>query len=76
MLLIYIGEDLVIQGKDIVAILDKHVFLSSTDNQTSLSLSKGVDMENIKSVVVTPHTIYYSPFASQTLKKRLYTFMK
>ncbi|MDQ0245004.1 hypothetical protein J2S09_002575 [Bacillus fengqiuensis] len=75
-MLIYIGEDLVIRGKDVVAILDKHVFLSSSDNQTSLSLSKGVDMDNVKSVVVTTHAIYYSPFASQTLKKRLYTFMK
>lgn len=76
MLLIYIGEDLVIQEKDIVAILDKHVFLSPADNQTSLSLPKGVDMGNVKSVVVTTHTVYYSLFASQTLKKRLYAFMK
>jgi extracellular matrix regulatory protein B len=75
-LLIYIGGDLVIQGKDVVAIFDKHVFLSSADNKTSLSLSKSVDMENVKSVVVTNHAVYYSPFASQTLKKRLYTFMK
>ena len=75
-MLIYIGEDLVIQGKDVVAILDKHVFLSSVDNRTSLSLSKSVNMDNVKSVVVTTRSIYYSPFASQTLKKRLYTFIK
>ncbi|HWO97469.1 MAG TPA: DUF370 domain-containing protein [Bacillus sp. (in: firmicutes)] len=75
-MLIYIGEDLVIQGKDVVGILDKHVFLTAADNQTSLSLPKGVDMDSVKSVVVTTHAIYYSPFTSQTLKKRLYTFMR
>ncbi|MFC3886292.1 extracellular matrix regulator RemB [Bacillus songklensis] len=75
-MLIYIGDDLIVQQRDIVAILDKDVFVTSAENLTSLSLSTNIDLKNVKSIVVTTHDIYYSPFASQTLKKRLYTFMR
>jgi hypothetical protein len=75
-LLIYIGEDVVVKGKDIVAIFDKDVLSSSAENLSSISLPKNIDLNHIKSFVVTNDTVYSSPFASQTLKKRLYTFIK
>jgi hypothetical protein len=71
---IHLGEDILIQTKDIIAILDKDSFNSSTmaeeflkrQKDAAVNLSKG----HFKSVVITLDKVYLSPLSSGTLKKR------
>lgn len=71
---IHLGEDMVIQTRDIIAILDKdsahhsplvEEFLNQQDGWTA-NLSKPL----FKSIVVTTEKVYFSPLSSGTLKKR------
>ncbi|SFB01575.1 MULTISPECIES: extracellular matrix regulator RemB [unclassified Bacillus (in: firmicutes)] len=71
---IHLGEEILIQTKDIIAILDKDSFNSSTmaeeflkrKENTAINLAKG----HFKSVVITLDKVYLSPLSSGTLKKR------
>ena len=71
---LHVGEDTLVNTKEIIAIIDKEIMKTSTDMEEFVShqmehvlnLSKGP----YKSVVITFNKIYYSPFSSGTLKKR------
>jgi extracellular matrix regulatory protein B len=71
---LHVGEDILVETKDIIAILDKESVKSSPllqefiDQQVEriIDISKG----SFKSIVVTCDHIYYSPLASGTLKKK------
>jgi extracellular matrix regulatory protein B len=73
-LYIHIGEDCLVKAKDIIAIIDKESSNSSPYFEELLNkhenhlidLAKG----SFKSIIITSGTIYFSPLASSTLKKR------
>lgn len=75
-MLLHIGEDAVIQQKDIIAILDYNALESSElmsaflrqhkENKSMINLSD----TNPKSVIITKKHVYISPLSSITLKKR------
>lgn len=74
-LFVYIGEDQVIQSKDIVSIIDLNVIYSSVVMESMMSANQdnGLIMGNkstAKSVIITPKEIHYSPLSIPTLKKR------
>ncbi|XNQ61826.1 extracellular matrix/biofilm biosynthesis regulator RemA family protein [Alkalihalobacillus sp. 1P02AB] len=75
-LFIHLGGDMVVRGKEIIAILSRDVQESSTVTSTYLKQEKKrkqaivISEEFIKSIVITDHAVYYSPVSSGTLKKR------
>ncbi|MDN4527094.1 extracellular matrix regulator RemB [Fictibacillus fluitans] len=77
-MLLHIGEEAVIQQKDIVAILDYRALESSELMSAFLRQHKEKkSMVNLchtnhhpKSVIVTKEHVYISPLSSITLKKR------
>ncbi|WP_163969264.1 extracellular matrix regulator RemB [Oceanobacillus halotolerans] len=72
---IHIGNDNVIQSKDVISIIDYDVVTSSTimeemmDNAEINSKIVGPKNE-AKAVVITSDVIYYSSLSVSTLKKR------
>lgn len=71
---IHVGEEITVQTQDIIAIIDKKgietsilmdEFIKNRKNQL-LNAAKGP----YKSVVITRDKVYFSPFSSETLKKR------
>ncbi len=75
-LFIHIGEDHVIQSKDVVAIIDRELLTSSSINDEMLmNLRKEkkvveTDYEIAKSIVITTDYVYFSSLSVNTLKKR------
>ncbi|MFC4321684.1 extracellular matrix regulator RemB [Litchfieldia salsa] len=71
---IHIGENVIIQSDDVVAILDRQLVKSSSIVSEFLEKQTQpiVELTKIeyKSVVVTVDHIYFSPLSSSTLKKR------
>ncbi len=71
---IHLGENVIIQTNDVVAILDRQLIKSSTIVNEFLEkqVNKIVELTSgdTKSVVVTVDRIYFSPLSSNTLKKR------
>ncbi|WP_163539648.1 extracellular matrix/biofilm biosynthesis regulator RemA family protein [Gracilibacillus sp. YIM 98692] len=73
---IHIGDDHVIQSKDVVAIIDYSLVTSSTINEEMLTGLKEkqqtvtTDEDITKAIVVTSDKVYYSPLSVLTLKKR------
>jgi extracellular matrix regulatory protein B len=72
---IHLGEETVIQSKDVIAIIDGELINSSTilNEFIELNHSKNNIVEingSIKSIVVTTNQIYFSPLATSTLKRR------
>ncbi|MGP4038967.1 extracellular matrix regulator RemB [Gracilibacillus sp. D59] len=73
---IHIGDDHVIQSKDVIGIIDYSLVTSSTINEEMLKEMKQkqqvvvTDEEETKAVVITPQKVYYSPLSVLTLKKR------
>ncbi|MBB6445406.1 extracellular matrix regulator RemB [Bacillus benzoevorans] len=71
---IYLGDETLVDTKDIIAIIDKESIQSSTNmdkfhhHQAEASFHQ--KQESIKSIIVTTERIYYSPLATSTLKKR------
>nr|WP_295972451.1 extracellular matrix/biofilm biosynthesis regulator RemA family protein [uncultured Bacillus sp.] len=71
---IYLGDETLVNTRDIIAILDKESTAFSTDmdnfhhHQPETSFHQKKD--SVKSVIVTSERIYYSPLATGTLKKR------
>ncbi|HLR61195.1 MAG TPA: extracellular matrix/biofilm biosynthesis regulator RemA family protein [Lentibacillus sp.] len=72
---IHIGNDNVIQSKDVISIIDHSVVTSSgimekmMENATKQHTLFG-PTDEIKSVVITRENIYYSALSVSTLKKR------
>ncbi|MFC2948773.1 extracellular matrix regulator RemB [Virgibacillus sediminis] len=72
---IHIGNDHVIQSKDVIAILDYNLISSSSIMEemiTEWAVKKKVlgPMAEAKSVMITKEIIYYSQLSVSTLKKR------
>jgi len=76
---VHIGDDILVRTIDIIFILDKQTIVSSEITKGFLEnhRSASINAENTayKSIVVTKDTIYFSPIASNTLKKRSYKLM-
>lgn len=76
---VHIGDDILVRTIDIIFILDKQTIVSSEITKGFLEnhRSANINAENnaYKSIVVTKDTIYFSPIASNTLKKRSYKLM-
>ncbi|WP_099158964.1 extracellular matrix regulator RemB [Virgibacillus ndiopensis] len=72
---IHIGNDTVIQSKDVISIIDRNVISSSSimeemmTNAEKNNMVKG-PIDDSKSVVITNDQIYYSSLSVPTLKKR------
>ncbi|WP_226582360.1 extracellular matrix regulator RemB [Halobacillus litoralis] len=73
---IHIGDDHVIQSKDVVAIID-HSLISSSSiieemifNQRKNRRVMETQEHQPKAIVVTSDVIYFSPLSVYTLKKR------
>ncbi|MFD1040324.1 extracellular matrix regulator RemB [Virgibacillus byunsanensis] len=72
---IHIGNDNVVQSKDIISIIDRNLLTSSTIMEEMMVIATKKDKVNgpkgdAKSVVITRDYIYYSPLSVSTLKKR------
>ncbi|MFQ3546312.1 DUF370 domain-containing protein [Halobacillus rhizosphaerae] len=73
---IHIGDDHVIQSKDVVAIIDQSLMSSSSIieemifNQRKNKRVVETEENNAKAIVVTNDIIYFSPLSVFTLKKR------
>lgn len=73
---IHLGDEIVIQTKQVIAILDYQVYTSSPINEEVLKIVQKTDdyiqigNEHTKSIVVTNDKIYLSPLAPNTLKRR------
>ncbi|MBT2217222.1 DUF370 domain-containing protein [Virgibacillus dakarensis] len=72
---IHIGNDTVIQSKDVITIIDRNVITSSSVMEEMMHHAKKEekvvgDTADTKSVVVTSDYIYFSSLSVSTLKKR------
>lgn len=74
---IYLGDDHVVKGDEIIAILDYQLTDSSPElsrmiqtKQNKVKSSKKV----VKSIVITEQTIYFSSLSTATLKKKTNMF--
>ncbi|WP_066195334.1 MULTISPECIES: extracellular matrix regulator RemB [Gracilibacillus] len=73
---IHIGDDQVIQSKDVIGIIDYNLVSSSTINEEMLEQLKQKkqvvvsDEPLTKAVVITSDKVYYSPLSVLTLRKR------
>lgn len=72
---IHIGNDTVIQSKDVITIIDRNVITSSSVMEEMMHHAKKEekvvgDIADTKSVVVTSDYIYFSSLSVSTLKKR------
>ncbi|MFD2923862.1 extracellular matrix regulator RemB [Halobacillus naozhouensis] len=73
---IHIGDDHVIQSKDVVTIIDYSLMASSSIieemifNQRKNKQVVETEENHAKSIVVTKDYIYFSPLSVYTLKKR------
>lgn len=74
---IHLGQEVMIQTEDIIAIIDQEPLLKSKKNvqfmeghqEAGLIIDLGEQLT--KSVVITGDTVYLSPFSTLTLKRRL-----
>jgi len=73
-LYIHVGEDMMVQISELIAIIDKKSFQNSELNHNYLQLAKKAIIDlakgDFKSIVVTEHHVYLSPLSSNTLNKR------
>jgi len=73
---INLGEDIIIQMDEVIAMFDYDIFHNDANNQNLLEKSLenkllvDVGEQITKAVVLTNDTIYYSPFSTMTLKRR------
>jgi extracellular matrix regulatory protein B len=77
---IHLGDEVVIQTKYVVAILDYQVYASSPINEEFLKVLHSstdyvqIGNEHTKSIVITTDKVYLSPLATNTLKRRAQFF--
>lgn len=72
-LFIYIGNDHVIESKQIISILDFqliHLELKKMIEHRKEVKQVFGKQEDAKSIILTEDTVYYSPFSTITLKNR------
>ena len=70
---VHIGENILVRTSEIITILDKQTVASSPISKEFLERQKAMTngkSSSYKSIVITKDTIYFSPIASNTLKKR------
>lgn len=72
---IHIGNDNVIQSKDVISIVDRNIISSSSIMEEMIQKAKKTQSvvtpaEESKSVVITNDLIYFSSLSVATLKKR------
>ncbi|ASK61759.1 DUF370 domain-containing protein [Virgibacillus phasianinus] len=72
---IHIGNDNVIQSKDVVSIIDRNIISSSSIMEEMIERATKAKLivtpkEEAKSVVITNDYIYFSSLSVATLKKR------
>ena len=70
---VHIGENILVRTSEIITILDKQTVESSPISKEFLEHQKAMingKSSSYKSIVITKDTIYFSPIASNTLKKR------
>ncbi|UOR10748.1 extracellular matrix regulator RemB [Halobacillus amylolyticus] len=73
---IHIGDDHVIQSKDVISIIDYSLMTSSSIieemifNQRKNKQVVETEEDSAKSIVITKGYIYFSPLSVYTLKKR------
>lgn len=73
---IHLGENIVIQTKDIIAIIDGDLLAKSSILSEFIHLnnkkSNIIEISNgtVKSIIVTKDKIYFSPLSTVTLKRR------
>lgn len=70
-----IGNDHVINGEEVISILDYQLLKTSSkfNNLMEMKIGKNKvlgDEADAKSVILTDDYLYYSPFSTLTLKKR------
>ncbi|WP_322972558.1 extracellular matrix regulator RemB [Pseudalkalibacillus salsuginis] len=76
MLFIHLGENVVVQARDVVAIFDYEIAKGSEETKEFLDYHQRKDKleiinsELIKSIVLTTEEVYLSPLSSVTLKRR------
>ncbi|WP_017756762.1 extracellular matrix regulator RemB [Calidifontibacillus oryziterrae] len=72
---IHLGEDVIIQSDNVVAIIDSSLMNSiileefvkkNYENNNIVEIVEGA----VKSIVITKDCIYFSPFSTVTLKRR------
>ena len=71
---LHIGEEVMIRASKIIAIFDKRLLQSDWQEMLPQRMAikvKNISKQDIKSVVITDDSIYLSPLASTTLKKRI-----
>lgn len=71
---VHIGENILVRTSEILTILDKQTVESSPISKEFLERQKTMTngkSSAYKSIVITKDTIYFSPIASNTLKKRI-----
>lgn len=65
------GVEHMIKADEIIAIIDKKSFETATDSNDLINHSIHHPKETYKSIIITNNHIYFSPFASSTLIKRI-----
>lgn len=79
MVFIHLGEDVVVQSRDVVGIFDWQVMEEAEITSEFLyrhqkdKLVEDIGGDLTKSIVITTDTVYLSPLSSLTLKRRAYT---
>lgn len=76
---IYIDDEYSIDSQEIISILDFHLIKSSEKIREFIKYNKEIgkllgSKVEAKSIVITDDVIYYSPFSTTSLKKRLNMF--
>ncbi len=72
---IHIGNDNVIQSKDVISIVDRNIISSSIIMEEMMNNVKSQErvfgpIDEAKSVVITNEQVYFSTLSVSTLKKR------
>lgn len=72
---IHIGNDNVIQSKDVISIIDRNIISSSIIMEEMMNNVKSQERvygptDEAKSVVITNEQVYFSTLSVSTLKKR------
>lgn len=65
------GVEHIIKASEVIAIIDKKSFETATDNNDLVNHSLHHPKGTFKSIIITNNHIYFSPFASSTLIKRI-----
>ncbi|QFT87077.1 hypothetical protein FIU87_00025 [Bacillus sp. THAF10] len=71
---LHIGEEVMVRASKVIAIFDRRLLQSdwrANLPEAAQKSIKNISKHDVKSVVITEQTIYLSPLASTTLKKRM-----